>query len=129
VRGWFHRDHPGWIRSKDDAARPDAAMRHCTLHLPLRPGDRFHELVPGTHRRPPVPDEFRPGSQEEREARCDPDRTLPGAIRIELEPGDVLLRHPAVVHRGMNPEGRDRCTMLVAYGIAAGSPARDRTAW
>jgi hypothetical protein len=108
VSGGFHRDDPDSIEQGLDRSSLVAdALRHCSIHVPLRPHDRFHQLVPRTH--------VRPLTTEEQGLRCKPEETMPGAITIDLDPGDVLYRHPTILHRGTNAEGKERCTIIVGY--------------
>lgn len=105
--GW-HRDAGGTSMKPDEYhALEQDAERSCSFQAPLKPGDNFHELVPGTHKRLLTPDEA--------EARIDPKCGMPGAIRIHLEPGDILFRHTKILHRGTNPEGKERWTFVGDY--------------
>jgi len=105
--GW-HRDGGGTDIKPDEQQALDAdPKRSCSFQTPLKSGDRFHELVPGTH--------LRRLSDEESEARIRPGSRMPGAITIHLEPGDILFRHAKVLHRGYNPEGIERWTFVGDY--------------
>jgi ectoine hydroxylase-related dioxygenase (phytanoyl-CoA dioxygenase family) len=100
--GW-HRDAGGSSDDDEDAAIQRDLLRTCGFLAPLKFTDTFHELVPGSHNRPLT--------LEEAEARINPKKEMPGAIRISLELGDVLLRHAYSLHRGMNRTGADRWTI------------------
>ena len=97
----------GWHRDTD-------RRQSCSFQAPLRPGDCFHELVPGTH--------GRPLTAPEAAARVDPQTPMPGAIRIPLEPGDLLLRHAKILHQGHNPQGGERRTLGGITGRDRGQP-------
>lgn len=105
--GW-HRDGGGADTRPDEQAALDAdRFRSCSFQAPLKSGDRFHELVPGTH--------LRRLSREESAARIHPGSQMPGAVTIHLEPGDMLFRHAKVLHRGNNIEGAERWTFVGDY--------------
>jgi hypothetical protein len=107
--GW-HRDGGGTPAKADEQAALDQDRRRsCSFQAPLRPGDCFHELVPGTH--------CRPLSALEATARTDPKTPMPGAVAIHLEPGDLLLRHAKILHRGHNPQGVERRTLVGDYWV------------
>ena len=91
----------GWHKD-----RPQAGGRHA-FQLPLLAGDRFHELVPGSH--------SRDLTQGEIAARNAGGETMPGCVTIELAIGDVLLRSPFILHRGYNQHGINRLTIVGAY--------------
>ncbi len=44
---------------------------------------------------------------------------MPGALRIELEPGDLAFFHVNSIHRGLYPHGVPRRTIAVSFGRAA----------
>ena len=111
--GW-HRDGGGTDIKPDEQLALDAdRLRSCSFQAPLKAGDRFHELVPGTH--------LRRLNDEESEARVHPGSRMPGAVTIHLEPGDVLFRHAKVLHRGYNPEGIERWTFVGDYWCGTAS--------
>lgn len=89
----WHRDRPrnGGIHS---------------FQIPLLPGDKFHQLVPGSHKRALTPEEI--------SARNSGGRYMPEALAISLDVGDVLLRSPLILHRGYNERGVERLTLVGA---------------
>lgn len=91
--GW-HRDRP-----------PDSGIH--SFQLPLLPGDRFHELVPRSHNRELTAAEIA--------ARNAGGQDMPGAVNIELDVGDILLRSPLIFHRGYNENGIERLTIVGTY--------------
>lgn len=88
------------------------------FQAPLLPGDRFLQLVPGSHLRPATDLEIS-AAQPAGDAG-DP----PGLVTIELEPGDIVYRHTNTLHRGHNPDGVMRRT-LVSSMWAASMPLLD----
>lgn len=44
-----------------------------------------------------------------------PHGNMPGQVTIELEPGDIVYRHAHILHRGWNPDGVLRWTMLSGF--------------
>jgi hypothetical protein len=91
----------GWHKD-----RPATGGRHA-FQLPLLNGDAFHELVPGSH--------DRALTEAEVTARNAGGDGMPGAISIKLDRGDILLRSPFVLHRGYNPQGVERLTLVGTY--------------
>ena len=91
----------GWHRD-----RPPGNGRHA-FQLPLLPGDHFHELVPGSH--------IRDLTDSEIAVRNAGGTHMPGAVAIELAIGDILLRSPLIFHRGYNPDGTERVTLVGTY--------------
>lgn len=78
-----------------------------SFQLPLLPGDRFHELVPGSHTRDLTAVEIA--------ARNAGGSDMPGAVTIDLDVGDILLRSPFILHRGYNAHGVERLTIVGTY--------------
>jgi hypothetical protein len=91
----------GWHKD-----RPAGGGIH-SFQLPLLDGDCFHELVPASHLRELTDSEIR--------ARNAGGEGMPGAIQIALNRGDVLLRNPSILHRGFNPRGDERLTIVGTY--------------
>ena len=83
-------------------------FKHIEWNAPLKPGDHFLNIVPGSHIRRSTPEE---------RAVCvsglngDVDRVMPGGIEVNVEPGDVVYFDAGILHRGWNPEGRTRWTL------------------
>ena len=81
-------------------------MQQCYFQVPLLPNDNFLQVIPGSYLRP---------AKEAEIAAADHDwqgDTLPGMIIIELQPGDVVYRHTNMLHRGWNPHGNSRWTLV-----------------
>ena len=126
VRQGWHRDfvRPGFIENEFEMGTPAEARflaaSHalcCQLNAPLLPGDRFLQLVPGSHRRASTPAEIAAG---EAGAAAE----MPGARTVAMEPGDIALYDPNLWHRGWNPEGRARWTVPAWARALESSPCR-----
>ena len=64
--------------------------------------------MPGSH--------HRRATEEETAAGAYPfEGDMPGEMPVQLEPGDVVLRHPNLIHRGFNPEGISRWTIIADF--------------
>ncbi|MEE2658257.1 MAG: phytanoyl-CoA dioxygenase family protein [Candidatus Latescibacterota bacterium] len=104
----WHRD-----LGKPAAADEDKFLRRfhnrCVqFNAPLIEGDRFLQIVPGSH--------LRASTQTEIEAARDGvGGEMPHGETVELEPGDVVYYNPNLWHRGWNPEGALRWTLHAAY--------------
>lgn len=79
------------------------------VNAPLLPGDRFVQVVPGSHLRTSTPEEIAAAAAPKDQA------DMPGAITVELEPGDIAYYNPNIWHRGWNPDGVSRRTMHAAF--------------
>lgn len=102
IQGW-HRD-TGEIRNEDDLQRDLEMMRKSVqMNAPLYP-DRYLQVVPGSHRRFSTP-------EEKQVFESDPTGDMPGALTVEMEPGDAVFYYPQLIHRGYNPEGHRRFSM------------------
>ncbi|MCZ6635194.1 MAG: phytanoyl-CoA dioxygenase family protein [bacterium] len=78
------------------------------FNAPLLAGDRFLNIVPASHLRDSTPEEIR--------ASADGDQAdMPGALIVELEPGDIVYYNANLWHRGWNPEGINRWTLHCAF--------------
>ncbi len=104
-----------WHRDIGKPGAPDEAEflrrhhgRFVQFNAPLLPGDRFLNIVPASHLRASTPEEIQ-ASQEGEKAR------MPGAMEVELEPGDIAYYNANLWHRGWNPEGQKRWTMHCAF--------------
>ena len=72
--------------------------RELHMHIPLV-ATAASELVPGSHRRWDTP-------EETHIRRNDPKSdAMPGAFRLELEPGDLAFFHVNSLHRGLYYQG------------------------
>ncbi len=82
--------------------------RSVQFNAPLLEGDRFLQIVPGSHCRTSTATEIASAGKEDGEG-------MPGAICVELEPGDIVYYNPNLWHRGWNPQGTIRWTMHAAF--------------
>jgi hypothetical protein len=82
------------------ACKP-AANDHVQFNAALTT-DRSFQVLPGSHRRALTPDEF---------AAWGTRRPLPGQVRVDLEPGDVLFMDAHALHRGSATVDEDRLTL------------------
>ncbi len=104
----WHRDlcRPGALNEAEILERD--LSRHVQFNAPLKPGDRFLQIVPGSH--------ARPSTEAELEVYTDnPNGNMPGQITVELEPGDIVYYNANLWHRGLNPEGILRWSMHTAF--------------
>ena len=92
------------------------------FNAPLVAGDRFLNIVPGSH--------LRASTAAEIEASRSESGDMPNAHVVALEPGDIAYYNANLWHRGWNPEGHKRWTMHCAFWSAGatGDGARVRTA-
>ena len=114
----WHRDCQFYLQDvKDEAAERRVLSeeadppRELHMHIPLAP-TAASEVVPGSHRRWDTP--------AERHIRLH-DRTcdaMPGALRLQLEPGDLAFFHVNALHRGLYQPGVLRRTIAVTYSRA-----------
>ena len=77
------------------------------FNAPLVAGDRFLNIVPGSH--------LRASTAAEIEASRSESGDMPNAHIVELEPGDIAYYNANLWHRGWNPEGHKRWTMHCAF--------------
>ncbi|GDY14021.1 hypothetical protein LBMAG53_28990 [Planctomycetota bacterium] len=99
---FWHRD----INTEFDPVmpyKPAGIQDHIQLNAALEKDSAFI-VVPGSHRR-------RMTAVERATIDADRHAKLPGEIRIELEPGDVLLMDAHALHRGSLPAGHPRLTL------------------
>lgn len=110
---------PYWHRDLQFSPVPDeeqaaALQGMCSLHvrIPLLP-ERGLALIPGTHRRWDTPLEARVrfGRDGHRSSE-----SLPGETLIGLEPGDVLVFHAQMIHRGHYSADRRRLALDLCVG-------------
>ena len=78
------------------------------LNAPLLPADRFLNIVPASHLRAST-------FQELTAVNKDASLSMPGAIELKLEPGDIVYYNANLWHRGWNPNGDKRWTMHCAF--------------
>ena len=109
---------PSWHRDLqysplEESVQKAELGRLTSLHarIPLIP-EAGLELVPGSHRRW--------DTEEERQVRLELEgrrstEALPGAVLPELEPGDLLLFHAQMLHRG-NYDGENRKALDLCLG-------------
>ena len=106
----------GWHRDLGRPGAPDEAELLRRFHgdfvqfnAPLVRGDRFLQIVPASH--------LRVSSQGELEAAAKGTEgaEMPGALTVELEPGDIVFYDANLWHRGWNPTGEKRWTMHCAF--------------
>ena len=109
----LHRDNCGLGVPEESELIDTYRMKQAYFQAPLLPGDRFLQLVPGSH--------LRLASETEiRTAACDySGDDPPGLKTIELEPGDIVYRHTNTLHRGQNPEGIRRLTLASSFWAAS----------
>ena len=85
------------------------------VHIPLLP-DSNVQLVPRSHVRWDTPAEYAI-RRADNFAHSDAD-DMPGAVRMQLQPGDVLLFDPCTIHRGQYFPGTPRRTFMITYSTA-----------
>jgi len=111
--GNWHRDSQFFRSGDEEAEHGDIIAeadppREMHMHIPLVP-TAASELVPGSHNRWDTP--------EERNIRLnDPvNGEMPGALRLNLEPGDLAFFHVNALHRGLYYQGVPRRTIAVTF--------------
>ena len=129
----------GWHRDLGKPGAPDEVEylkkhhgRFVQFNAPLLPGDRYLNIVPGSHLRASTKEEIA-ASQFVHLPGADPKLTptpeqiktilerdpgvMPGAMTVELEPGDIAFYNANLWHRGWNPHGGIRWTMHCAFWL------------
>ena len=104
----WHRDlcRPGHANEKKVLQRE--LFRHTQFNAPLKPNDRFLQIIPASH--------SRPSTKAEMDVyKRNPNSEMPGQLTVELEPGDIVYYDANLWHRGLNPEGLLRWTMHTAF--------------
>lgn len=113
--GGWHRDcqflAQGEEQERIDFFAEIEPPRELHMHIPLVP-TAGTSVVPGSHRRWDTP-------EEERVRRHDVQGEMPGALRLQLHPGDLAFFHVNSLHRGHYPVGVPRRTIAVSYGRAS----------
>lgn len=114
--GGWHRDcqffHKDEEKERHAVAEEGDPPRELHMHIPLVK-TASTEMVPGSHRRWDTAEELlvrRKAAQSDK---------MPGALRIELEPGDLAFFHVNSIHRGLYPQGVLRRTITASYSRAA----------
>lgn len=114
--GNWHRDSQ--FTTPDDAAEQAVLTKAAEsgnsvqMQIALVPSDDI-EVVPGSHLRWDTPAEYaiRKGNGGANNRA----NTMPGALRVELAPGDALLFNPMGLHRGRYHADRPRRTLMLTY--------------
>jgi hypothetical protein len=81
------------------------------FNAPLVQGDSFLQIVPASHLRASTDEELwtaKEGAKAETE-------DMPGAMVVEMEPGDIVFYNANLWHRGWNPAGKKRWTLHAAF--------------
>ena len=104
----WHRDHCDLDGPAEVPVLQRDLLRQCFVHAPLMPADHFLRVVPGSHTRPATETELSA-------SKVDWDGQMPDELAIELEPGDIAFRHGNIVHRGWNPEGKPRQSLISSF--------------
>ena len=114
--GSWHRDSqfqkPDVEEEKESVAASQNSGEAIQLQIALV-ASRDVEFVPGSHRRWDTDEEF----QIRRAAAGSNSRSnaMPGAVRIELEPGDAVAFNPYGLHRGRYHADKLRRTYMLTY--------------
>lgn len=128
-----------WHRDLAKPGAPDEAehlLRHhgkfVQFNAPLMADDRYLHIVPGSHRRVSTAQEIKAASGPHLE-RKNPNAPLtaeehaaldkwnageghmPGAMVVEMQPGDIVFYNANLWHRGWNQSGGIRWTMHCAF--------------
>ena len=104
----WHRDlgKPG---AGDEAEYLQRHQGHLAqFNAPLVEADHFLHIVPASHLRASTDTEIKASQAGEEGA-------MPGALVVELEPGDIVYYSANLWHRGWNPSGEKRWTMHCAF--------------
>jgi ectoine hydroxylase-related dioxygenase (phytanoyl-CoA dioxygenase family) len=82
--------------------------RSVQFNAPLIEADHFLHIVPSSHLRDSTTAELVAAQAKEK-------ADMPGALVVELEPGDIVYYNANLWHRGWNSEGKKRWTMHCAF--------------
>jgi hypothetical protein len=118
-----------WHRDLGKPGAPDEVAYMTRFHgkfvqfnAPIQPRDRFLNIVPASHNRASTPAEVAAskageglGEREAVEKLPVEGGPMPGAITVELEPGDITFYDANLWHRGWNTAGDRRWTMHSAF--------------
>lgn len=118
--GNWHRDSQFSATSdEDEQATIIKLIRSGTsiqMQIPLVPSDDI-EYIPGSHVRWDTPEEYQirraDGGNNNRS------NAMPGALRLDLAPGDAALFNPYGIHRGRYHTDRLRRTLMLTYTKAS----------
>jgi ectoine hydroxylase-related dioxygenase (phytanoyl-CoA dioxygenase family) len=102
----LHRDNNVMGGPQEQELLDRYRQQQCYFQVPLMPNDRFLQVIPGSHLRPASTAEIAAGEPG------DDSEELPGLVTIEVQPGDVVYRHTDMLHRGWNPNGLARRTLI-----------------
>jgi ectoine hydroxylase-related dioxygenase (phytanoyl-CoA dioxygenase family) len=109
----LHRDHTETGQSGELETIEQYRMKNSLFMAPLLPDDRFLFVVPGSHRRRATAAEVAASTSL---GPCAADK-VPGMIRLEMQPGDVLYHHTDLLHQGHNPTGLPRWTLISSHWV------------
>jgi proline iminopeptidase len=112
VRPSFVEGEHGASATEELAYLAGAAGLATQMNAPLLAGDRYMQVVPGSHCRASTPAELAVLRAERAGVLA---AVMPGAVAVELEPGDVCFYDPNIYHRGYNPGGEPRWTMHALF--------------
>lgn len=114
--GNWHRDSqflfPDEVVEQEKIAAANGISNHIQLQIALVPSEDI-ELVPGSHRRWDTPEEYAirraDGGANNRS------NSMPGTVRIALEPGDAVGFNAYGLHRGRYHADRLRRTFMLTF--------------
>lgn len=128
-----------WHRDLGKPGAPDEVEylkkhhgRFVQFNAPLLPGDRYLNIVPASHLRastkeeiaasgfvhlPGVDPKVAPTPDQIKQILERDQGVMPGAMTVELEPGDIAFYNANLWHRGWNPHGGIRWTMHCAFWL------------
>ncbi|AEO59076.1 hypothetical protein MYCTH_2307026 [Thermothelomyces thermophilus ATCC 42464] len=116
---WHRDDIPASASADEEMARlkrPGEPYVHAQWNLPLYDDDSLI-VVPGSHARARTDAERAAGPYEDH---------IPGQVRVELAPGDVVFYDNNILHRGVYDVKKERMTLHGSVGHADGSRERAR---
>lgn len=111
---YWHRDLQYSPIEDEEQAREQGRMLILHMRIPLLP-ERGLEVVPGTHRR--WDSALEADVRRERNGRGNSD-SLPGAVLISVEPGDIVIFDAQMIHRGNYALNRERKALDLCIGRA-----------
>jgi hypothetical protein len=118
-----------WHRDLGKPGAPDEVPYMAKFHrkfvqfnAPVQPHDRFLNIVPASHNRASTPAEIAASKASEGLSERElidklpvEGGPMPGAITVEMEPGDIAYYDANLWHRGWNTTGGLRWTMHSAF--------------